>query len=38
MKKRMALILAAAMAVSMALPAAAADKDAEYTIALCAKT
>ena len=38
MKKRMALILAAAMAVSMAVPAAAADKDAEYTIALCAKT
>ena len=38
MKKRMALILAAAMAVSMAVPAVAADKDAEYTIALCAKT
>ena len=39
MKKRIALLMAALMTASLAVPAAAAEKkDAEFTIALCAKT
>ena len=38
MKKRLALILAGLMAVSMAVPAMAETGDEEFTIALCAKT
>ena len=38
MKKRIAMVLAGLMALSMAVPAAAASGNEEYTIALCAKT
>lgn len=38
MKKRLALVLAAMMAATLALPAAAAEGDEEFVIALCAKT
>ena len=38
MKKRLAMILAGLMVMSMAVPTAAATGDEEFTIALCAKT
>ena len=38
MKRRLAVVLAGLMAVSMAVPALAASGDEEFTIALCAKT
>lgn len=38
MKKRIALVLAGLMAVSMAAPVAASTGNEEFTIALCAKT